>query len=175
MEYTRIVAVTGLPGLFEILNSKTDGAIVRSLTDNSTKFISARVHNLTHLESIEIYTTGENVSLSEVFQAMKDNSEPLPDTKDNKAIKQYFEKVYPTLDFDRVYTSDMKKMINWFKSITENEIDFTRKEEESTEETDTATETINPKEEKVVLEVAQDEVPEVGAVKTRKRKKKTEE
>jgi hypothetical protein len=49
MEYSRIVAVTGLPGLYEILNSKNDGAIVRSLEDGSTKFISSRVHNLSHL------------------------------------------------------------------------------------------------------------------------------
>src|SRR3954467_10579565 len=107
MQYSRIVAVTGLSGLFEILNSKSDGAIVRSLDDGSTKFISSRVHNLSHLESIEVYTTGDNVSLSDVFAAMKAASEALPNTRDNKALKGYFEMVYPELDFDRVYTSDM--------------------------------------------------------------------
>ena len=52
MEYNRIVAVTGMPGLYEVLSSKSDGAIVRSLDDTSTKFVSSRVHNLSHLESI---------------------------------------------------------------------------------------------------------------------------
>jgi hypothetical protein len=138
MEYSRIVAVTGLPGLYEILSSKNDGAIVRSLEDGSTKFISSRVHNLSHLESIEIYTTGDNVSLSDIFTAMKGSSEALPNTKDNKALKAYFEKTYPELDFDRVYASDMKKMVNWFNALQKHNIDFTVTEqpsEEGSEET----------------------------------------
>ena len=57
MEYNRIVAVTGLPGLYEAVSSKSDGAVVRSLDDQSTKFVSSRIHNLSHLESIEVYTT----------------------------------------------------------------------------------------------------------------------
>ncbi len=56
MEYNKIVAVTGLPGLYELLTSKTDGAIVRSLDDKSTKFVASRVHNFSHLESIEVFT-----------------------------------------------------------------------------------------------------------------------
>ena len=54
MEYNKIVAITGLPGLYELINSKTDGAIVRSLDDKSTKFVSSRIHQFSHLESIEI-------------------------------------------------------------------------------------------------------------------------
>jgi hypothetical protein len=134
MEYNRIVAVTGLPGLFEVLSSKSDGAIVRSLEDASTKFISSRVHNLSHLESIEIYTVRDNVSLADVFTAMQSSKEALPDLKDNKALKGYFEKVYPDLDFERVYASDMKKMIKWFEVITAKEIDFTAKEQPAEEE-----------------------------------------
>jgi hypothetical protein len=134
MEYNRIVAVTGLPGLFEVLSSKADGAIVRSLEDGSTKFVSSRVHNLSHLESIEIYTVRENVSLADVFTAMKGSSEALPDVKDNKALKGYFEKVYPDLDFDRVYTSDMKKMVKWYEVVDKQNIDFTAKEQPAEEE-----------------------------------------
>ena len=62
MEYNRIVAVTGMPGLFEVVSSKSDGAIVRSLEDQSTKFVSSRVHNLSHLESIEVFTVKDNVT-----------------------------------------------------------------------------------------------------------------
>ena len=90
MEYNRIVAVTGLSGLFEIVSSKNDGALVRSLDDKSTKFVSSRVHNLSHLESIEVYTVRDNVNLADVFNAMKDSKEALPDAKDNKALKAYF-------------------------------------------------------------------------------------
>jgi hypothetical protein len=131
MEYNRIVAVTGLPGLYEAVTSKSDGAVVRSLDDQSTKFVSARIHNLSHLESIEVYTTGENVSLADVFTAMKDNSAQLPDLKNDKAVKQYFETVYPTLDFDRVYSSDMKKMVKWYEVLEKNNVDYTAKPEET--------------------------------------------
>lgn len=128
MEYSRIVAVTGLPGLYEVLSSKGDGAVVRSLDDKSTKFISSRIHNISHLESIEVYTTRENVSLSDVFSAMKGTS--LPDSKNDKAVKDYFEKTYPDLDFERVYTSDMKKMVKWFEVLEAHNINYTAKSEE---------------------------------------------
>src|SRR5450755_1706351 len=107
MEYNKIIAVTGLPGLYELLSSKSDGAIVRSLDDKSTKFVSSRIHNFSHLESIEIYTVQDNANLVDILLAMQKSSKALPDTKDNAAIKKYFGEVYPDLDFDRVYSSDM--------------------------------------------------------------------
>ena len=124
MEYSRIVAVTGLPGLYELVSSKNDGAIVRSLDDNSTKFVSSRIHNLSQLESIEVYTVEDNVNLADVFTAMQNTTEALPDVKDNKALKGYFEKVFPDLDFERVYSSDMKKMIKWFETLRSNNIEI---------------------------------------------------
>src|SRR5215204_1777551 len=115
MEYSKIIAVTAMPGLYELLTSKSDGAIVRSLEDKSTKFVSSRIHNLSHLDSIEVYTVRDNARLADVFSAMKENKAGLPDEKDNKGLKTYFEKVYPDLDFERVYTSDLKKMVKWFE------------------------------------------------------------
>lgn len=109
-----MVSVTGLGGLFELVSSKADGGIVRSLEDKSTKFVSNRIHSFSHLESIEVFTKEDNVNLSEVFLAMKASKEPKPDAKaDVKVIKAYFEKVYPDMDFERVYASDMKKMVKW--------------------------------------------------------------
>ncbi len=124
MEYSKLVAVTGLPGLYELMNSKTDGAIVRSLDDKSTKFVSSRVHNFSHLESIEVYTTGENVNLVDIFNAMTKAAGSLPDDKDSAAVKKYFEKVYPDMDFERVYSSDMKKMVKWFAVLQKNEVEI---------------------------------------------------
>lgn len=124
MEYGKIIAVTGLPGLFELLSSKTDGAIVRSLEDQTTKFVSSRVHNFSHLESIEVFTVRDNVNLAEVFQSMEKSEEKLPDGKDNKVLKSYFEKVYGDLDFSRVYNSDLKKMVKWYQVLKENNIEI---------------------------------------------------
>jgi len=91
MEYSKLVAVTGLPGLFELLNSKTDGAIVRSLEDKSTRFVSSRIHNFSHLESIEVYTIRDNVNLVDLFTAMDKAGASLPSDKDADAVKKYFE------------------------------------------------------------------------------------
>ena len=124
MEYNKLISVTGFSGLFELVSSKSDGAIVRSLGDNSTKFVSNRIHQFSHLESIEVYTTDENVNLSEVFKAMDAAGGELPSEKDNKAIKQYFEKAFPAMDFERVYASDMKKMVRWFGVIKKHNIEI---------------------------------------------------
>jgi hypothetical protein len=124
MEYNKLVAVTGLSGLFELISSKADGGVVRSLEDGTSKFVSNRVHQFSHLESIEIYTTGDNVNLVDVLSAMKANSEKLPDVNDAKAIKAYFQKVYPAMDFERVYASDMKKMIKWIDVLEKNNIEI---------------------------------------------------
>ena len=136
MEYSKIVAVSGMPGLFELINSKTDGAIVRSLDDKSTRFVSSRIHQFSHLESIEIYTVQDNVNLVDVLNAMDKAGGSLPDEKDASAVKKYFEKVFPDLDFERVYASDMKKMVKWYEVLKKNkvEIKLTEIEEEETEE-----------------------------------------
>ncbi len=118
-----MISITGLNGLFELVGSKTDGAIVKSLEDQTTKFVSSRVHNFSHLESIEVYTVRDNVNLVDVFQAMGKSTEALPSEKDPAAVKAYFEKVYPDMDFSRVYGSDMKKMIKWYAVIKANDID----------------------------------------------------
>jgi len=138
MSYNKMVSVTGLGGLYELVSSKADGGIVRSLEDKTTKFVSNRVHNFSHLESIEVYTTGENVNLVEVFTAMQESKEPLPDTSDAKSIKAYFEKVFPTMDQERVYGSDMKKMIRWYdilnKAGIEIKLSEAREEDASAEQ-----------------------------------------
>lgn len=176
MEYNRIVAVTGMPGLYELVSSKSDGAIVRSLEDGVTKFVSSRVHNLSHLESIEVYTVRDNVNLVDIFNAMKESGEAMPDAKDNKAIKAYFEKVYPDLDFERVYTSDMKKMIKWLEVLqkTDVEIKLTeRTEEEEETEGENVTETTE-EEETITPEDTAVKAP-AKAPKKRASKKKEEE
>lgn len=126
MEYREIVSVTGLGGLFQLLATKSDGAIVRNLADQSTKFISARLHNVTPLESIEVYTTGDNVRLHNVFQKMKESesSVKLVDAKtaDNNAIKSYFKSIFPEFDEERVYVSDMKKMLKWYEVLKANDL-----------------------------------------------------
>jgi hypothetical protein len=126
MEYRQIVAVTGLSGLYQLMSTKNDGAIVRSLTDQSVKFVSARIHHITPLESIEIYTTGENVRLHEVLESVKGQEEGLSkldlSKADNKELRAFFKTVLPEFDEDRVYVSDIKKILKWYSILKANNL-----------------------------------------------------
>jgi type IV secretory pathway VirB10-like protein len=166
MEYAKIVAVTGLPGLYELVSSKTDGAIVRSLEDKSTKFVSSRIHNFSHLESIEVYTVQDNVNLVDVFNAMDTSGEKLPDEKDNGAVKKYFEKVFPDLDFERVYSSDMKKMVKWFGVLKSNEVEIKLRQPEEAAEEDLVAEPVEA--------AAAEKAPATKAKATKESKESTE-
>ncbi|MGI9191532.1 MAG: DUF5606 family protein [Chitinophagaceae bacterium] len=118
MKFNELVAISGLSGLYQLVSTKSDGAIVRSLEDKSTKFVAARSHNVTPLDSIEVFTLEDNLRLWDVFQIFKKNEAVVGDVQvqglDNKSIKTNFEKLFPEYDRDRVYISDMKKMMKWY-------------------------------------------------------------
>jgi hypothetical protein len=178
MEYSKIIAVTGLPGLYELINSKTDGAIVRSLDDKSTRFVSSRIHNFSHLESIEVYTVRDNVNLVTILQAMEQSGEKLPDEKDNASLEKYFQKVYKDLDFDRVYASDLKKMVKWFAVLKKNNIEIKLTEPEEEPEVVEAAPEPAPKEapaEKKKATPAEAKAPAKKAEEKKVPEKKTEE
>ena len=130
------MAVTGLPGLFELITSRNDGAILRSLEENKTQFVSNRIHKFSTLESIEIYTVNDNVNLADIFHAMEKSAEALPNLKENTAIKNYFEKAFPDMDFEKVYASDMKKIVKWFEILKKQNVEIVL--------TETAEETTTP-------------------------------
>lgn len=127
MEYRQIVAVTGLPGLYQLVSTKNDGALVRSLADKSIKFVSSRVHQLTPLESIEIYTYSENVRLHEVLEQIKSDDAPVKallsgKKASNDELKKYFATVLPEFDQERVYVSDIKKVLKWYELLKANDL-----------------------------------------------------
>lgn len=174
MEYSKLVAVTGLPGLYELVNSKSDGAIVRSLDDNSTKFASSRIHNFSHLESIEVFTIRDNVNLVDVFHAMEKAGGSLPDGKDNTVLKKYFEKTYPDLDFERVYASDLKKMVKWFDILKKQNIEI-KLSEPPLEEEEVVDEPEKPIAKKAKKDSAASTATEEKKAKTAKKKEVVEE
>jgi Domain of unknown function (DUF5606) len=162
MEYNRMIAISGMPGLFELVSSKNEGAVVKSLEDQTVKFVSSRVHNFSHLESIEIYTVQDNVNLIDVLKAMEASNEALPSDKDGAAVKAYMEKVYPDLDFDRVYSSDMKKMVKWYNILKANNVEIKATEAPAEEE-------------EVVVEAAAEPVVVEEAAPAKKAPKKKKE
>ncbi len=169
MDYNKIIAVTGFSELFELMASKSDGAILKSLNDKTSKFISSRVHQFTQLNTIEIYTTSDNVNLVEIYNIMKVSKEALPDIKDNTALINYFKKVYPEMDFERVYASDMKKVVKWFKQLSDNNIEFKIDEEVEENEVEVVEEVVAKKPKAKKEEEGKEETPKKTA-----RKKKAE-
>ncbi len=119
MNFNELVSISGLAGLFQLVATKSDGAIVKGLDDGLTKFVAARSHSVTALDGIEVFTTGENIRLIEAMRTIKTNADASFDVAkaDNKAIQAYFKKVLPTHDADRVYVSDMKKILKWYTML----------------------------------------------------------
>jgi hypothetical protein len=99
------------------------------------------------LESIEIYTVQDNVNLVDVLNVMDKAGGTLPDEKDGAAVKKYFEKVYPDMDFERVYASDMKKMVKWYSVLKKNNVEI-KLSEIPEEEEEAIPEVVEVKEEK---------------------------
>lgn len=177
MEYKDIVSVTGIGGLFHLLATKSDGAVIRNISDNSTKFISARLHNVTPLESIEVYTTTDNVRLQEVFIKMQESESSTPPVDAKKAsgddIKNYFVTVFPDFDLERVYVSDMKKMLKWYQLLKEKDLlKFEEPAEESPAE-EVAEEKPAPKKKAAKKKASDDSKEEKPAKKVAKKKAAT--
>lgn len=137
MEFSKIISVTGKPGLFKILSQAKTGVIVESLIDGKRMPIAA-THNVSLLENIAIYTYETEVPLGEIFKTIadKENGKQAISHKESAdALKSYFSEILPNYDDERVYTSNIKKVIQWYNTLVNSEFDFatlTKKEEEKT-------------------------------------------
>jgi hypothetical protein len=140
MDLSKIMAISGKPGLYKSIAQTKNGIIVESLTDGR-RFTTFPHERVSSLEEISILTTGEELTLKDVLKRIHDKLEDRPalDAKsDPKDLHTFFEEVVPEYDQDRVYTSDIKKVILWYNILQEKEmLDFTeeKKEEEGKEET----------------------------------------
>lgn len=137
MTIDKIVAISGKPGLFEIISQTKGGIIVRSLVDNKRFPVNA-VQNVSVLNDIAIYTYEKEVSLKEVFSniANKENGkETISHKESNDKLKSFFGEVLPNYDDERVYTSNIKKVVQWYNILVTAGFDFaTLTEEEASEE-----------------------------------------
>ncbi len=143
MTLAELVAVTGMPGVFKVTGKRNDGLIVTSLTDNKTTFVSGRTHMFTTLDNITIYTSGDGVTLKSVFAEMKkqEGENPTSSVKDDATLKAYVAKVIPDYDREKVYVSDMRKLVKWYDLLnSKNLIEELTAEEENAETTEKAEE-----------------------------------
>jgi hypothetical protein len=133
MSLDKILAISGKPGLYEIVTQTRTGAVVESLIDK--KRITVGTHsNISILSEIAIYTLTEEVPLCEVLKKVKEkeNGEPTSIShKDGKlALEEFFFEVLPEYDEDRVYPSDIKKVIQWYNLLQKNNLLDTLEAEE---------------------------------------------
>jgi hypothetical protein len=120
MELKKILAISKLPGLYQVVTSRDNGLIVTPLGGEKRKFVASRQHMFTPLENITVYTNTDSVELAEIFKTMKTGKVALPDPKvEDKKLRAYFTEIIPDHNQEKVYISDIKKMIKWFVALDE--------------------------------------------------------
>lgn len=119
-----------------MLTQTKNGLVVESMTDGK-KFTAFSHERISTLEEISIYTQDEDRPLKEVMRAiyeMQEGKAAISHKASNEELKAFFEKAVPDYDAENVYISDIKKVLNWYNALHEqNLLDFTEKEEEKEE------------------------------------------
>ncbi|MDO6601006.1 DUF5606 domain-containing protein [Tenacibaculum sp. 1_MG-2023] len=136
MDFNKIIAVTGKPGLFEILSQTKTGVIVKNLLEDK-RFPITATHNVSLLENIAIYTYEKEVPLGAVIKAIadkEDGKEAISHKESGKKLEAYFAEVLPDYDAERVYTSNIKKVVQWYNLLAKSEFDFASLAEKPTTE-----------------------------------------
>lgn len=134
MALDKILSIGGKPGLFKLLTQTRAGFVGESLLDGKRISVGMR-NNVSVLSEIAIYTLEEEVPLREVFQKMKEKEGGKKTAISHKAekiaLEEYFFEILPNYDEDRVYASDIKKIVQWYNILIDNKItDFTDSKEE---------------------------------------------
>jgi hypothetical protein len=137
MGLEKILSVAGKPGLYKLITQTRTGFVAESLLDGKRITVSLR-SSVSVLSEIAIYTLEEEVPLREVFQKIqtKENGAKTSISHKDEKIKleEYFFEVLPNYDEDRVYVSDIKKVIQWYNILTDSDIaDFSSEKEETSD------------------------------------------
>nr|WP_068891515.1 DUF5606 domain-containing protein [Pedobacter panaciterrae] len=121
MNLRGIVAVSGRPGLFKLVGQNKGGYVLESLDAQKVKIVAnITTTKLASLEDITIYGEDEDLKLVDVLANIAAAKGNVPDAKsDATALKTFFKDVAPDHDEEKVYTSDMKKIITWYHLLKE--------------------------------------------------------
>lgn len=125
MSLEKILSIGGKPGLFKLITQTRSGFVAESLLDGKKVTVGIR-GNVSVLSEIAVYTLEEELPLAKVFQKIKEKENGSKTAIGHKAAKleleEYFFEVLPNYDEDRVYPSDIKKVIQWYNILHENGI-----------------------------------------------------
>lgn len=158
MKLKGIISISGKPGLSKIISQSKNGIIVESLIDGK-RFPVQGAQRVSSVEDISIYTYEEDVPLTEVFQAIYDKEEGkncISHKSEKSELKNYILEVLPNIDEERVYVSDMKKMVQWYNLLLEKGL-LESEEEEAKEEKEPIAEDDQPKAKKKAAKTAKKE------------------
>ncbi|TRX25512.1 hypothetical protein FNW25_08705 [Flavobacterium franklandianum] len=156
MNLEKILSISGKPGLYALKVQTRTGFLAESLVDGKKISVSLKV-NVSLLSEISIYTINEEKPLTEVMRniAIKENEGPAISHKEvNATLVAYFSEILPEYDSERVYPSDIKKVLNWYNLLQSK--GMVSKEEPNPETSGENAEAIK---ESVVEEVVADKAP----------------
>jgi hypothetical protein len=121
MDLSGIISVSGMPGLYKVVGQMKNGVIAESLSDKKRVPIHSH-QQISSLEDISMFTTGDNKPVAEIMQAIYDKEKggkALDHKADEKEVIAYFESVLPDYDKERVYVSNMRKLFSWYNLLQE--------------------------------------------------------
>jgi hypothetical protein len=142
MKLDKVLAISGKPGLFALVIQTRSGFVAESLLDGKRITVGLR-SNVSLLSEISMYTYSDEKPLAEIMRtiAIKENEGPaISHKEDNAKLIAYFKEILPDYDEDRVYASDIKKVINWYNILQSKGL--VSKEEEKIEEAETIKEQV---------------------------------
>ncbi len=119
MNYSDIASVTGKGGLFKVVKPTRSGVILESLDDARKKLVASAAQRISVLSDISIYTTDEegsrplSVVMHTIYEEFGDDPGISP-TSDGEELKAFLKHILPEYDEQRVYVSDIKKLIAWY-------------------------------------------------------------
>jgi len=136
MDFSKILSISGKTGLFKVVSQAKNAVIVESLTDKK-RFPAFGNEKISSLEEISVFTTGEDLPLKTIFRTIHEKLEgkPAVDPKsDNSVLKKFFLEMIPEFDQERVYISDIRKIVTWYNLLIANDIvDFSEEKKKSEE------------------------------------------
>ncbi len=150
MDLSKILSISGRSGLYKVVSQAKNAVIVESLIDQK-RVPAFGNEKMSSLEEISVFTTGEEMPLKEVLRKMHDKLQEkaaVDPKSDPKVLKEFFLELVPEYDQERVYPSDIKKILTWYNLLLSNDLlDFSDPEEEIVTDPEEKTEAAPPESE----------------------------
>jgi len=134
MNLKDLIVITGKPGIYKMNSQTKGGLIVESLLDKK-KIPVHNIHQVSSLNDIAIYTDVDEVPLKEIFKTIhkkEDGKETINHKESKTVLTDFFTEVLPNFDTERVYPSNIKKIVQWYNILVNTKFDFTSLENEET-------------------------------------------